>query len=79
MNTANVRKKIVWSPKSNVESVLKECPGGSYSQTGLKFDDNYKDKVHTAINNSKKYTTEVNELKNSLGTNVGVLIESMTE
>jgi hypothetical protein len=65
--------------RTYVESVLKECPGGSYSKTGLKFDDNYKDKVHTAINNSKKYTTEVNELKNSLGTNAGVLIESMTE
>lgn len=63
--------------RTYVESLLKECLGGSYNKTRLKFDVNYKNNVVTAINNAKNFSTDVCQLKNSLGTNVGVLIESM--
>ena len=66
-----IKQKLLENIKTGgrtVESLLKECLGGSYSKTRLKFDVNYKNNVVTAINNAKNFSTDVCQLKNSLGT-----------
>ena len=61
------------------ENLLRDYLGGSYNKSRLKykFDKYFKDNVKTAINNAKKYATTTNQLKYSVGTNVGKLIETM--
>ena len=63
--------------RTYTEICLKEILQGSYSKTSIKFEKNYKDRIHIAIENSKKYETNVNKLKSSLGTNMGLLIEEL--
>lgn len=43
----------------------------------IHFEYNYKDKIRIAIANSKLYTTDLNQLKNNIGTNIAILIEEM--
>ncbi len=62
-----------------VEKCLMEKLGGSYNKTRLKFQDNYKDKIKFAIENSKKYSLITEELKEKIGTTIGLLIEEMID
>lgn len=62
--------------RSFAVSLLQKTLNGSYSKQKLGFEKNYKDNVKTAIKNAQLYSVDVRELKNNLGTNVGVLIES---
>ena len=61
-----------------VENLLKNCLGGSYSKSRLKFEQ-FKNHINEAIANSRTYATEPGELKNKIGTNVGLLIERMQQ
>lgn len=73
----DVDKTTKTSHRTYMENCLKEKRGGSYNKTRLLFNRFYKDKVDVAIKNSKKYSVDVNELKNKVGTNFGILLESM--
>ena len=63
--------------RTYVEKCLMEKLGGSYNKTRLKFQDNYKDKIKIAIENSKKYSLITEKLKNEIGTTVALLVEEM--
>lgn len=65
--------------RTQTELYLKEKLGGSYNKSRIQFNKNFRDKVKTAIINSKKYATESKQLKNKIGTKVGILIEEMIE
>lgn len=62
-----------------VEKCLMDKLGGSYNKTRLKFVSNYKDKIITAIHNSKYYSISPEQLKNNIGTMIGILIEEMLD
>ena len=62
-----------------VEKCLMEKLGGSYNKTRLKFSENYKGRIKLAIENAKKYSLSVEELKNNIGTTVALLIDEMIE
>ena len=51
--------------------------GGGYNKSRLKFGVNFKDRIKIAIENSKKYSITPLELKNNIGTTIGLLIEEM--
>lgn len=53
--------------------------GGSYNKARIHFEDNFKDKIRIAILNSKLYETSLTELKDKIGTNIGLLIEEMLD
>ena len=53
--------------------------GGSYNKARIHFENNFKDKIRIAILNSKLYETSLTELKDKLGTNIGLLIEEMLD
>ena len=53
-----------------------EC--SEYSQNDI-FENNFKDKIRIAILNSKLYKTSLPELKDKIGTNIGLLIEEMLD
>lgn len=63
--------------RTYVEKCLMVKLGGSYNKARIHFEDNFKDRIRTAIFNSKSYKTSPNELKNKIGTNIGLLIEEM--
>lgn len=63
--------------RTYIEKCLMEKLGGSYSKTRLKFQDNYKNKIKVAIENSKKFSLITKELKNEIGTTVALLVEEM--
>lgn len=65
--------------RTYIEKCLMEKLGGSYSKTRLKFQDNYKDRIRIAIENSKKYSLIIKELKEKIGTTIGLLIEEMID
>lgn len=65
--------------RTYIEKCLMEKLGGSYSKTRLKFQDNYKDKIKIAIENSKKYSLITEDLKEKIGTTIGLLIEEMID
>ena len=45
----------------------------------IHFENNFKDKIRIAILNSKLYETSLTELKDKIGTNIGLLIEEMLD
>ena len=53
--------------------------GGSYNKARIHFENNFKDKIRIAILNSKLYETSLTELKDKIGTNIGLLIEEMLD
>ena len=65
--------------RTYIEKCLMEKLGGSYSKTRLKFQDNYKDKIKIAIENAKKYSLITEDLKEKIGTTIGLLIEEMID
>ena len=44
-----------------------------YNKARIYFEDNIKNKIRIAILNSKLYETSVTELKDKIGTNIGLL------
>ena len=52
--------------RTYVEKCLMEKLGGSYNKNRLKFQDNYKNKIKVAIENSKKFSLITKELKMKL-------------
>jgi hypothetical protein len=50
---------------------------GSYNKKRLQFEHNFKPYVASAIENSKRHSITIADLKYKLGTNIGVLIEEM--
>ena len=69
-------KRVSRSKKSRkyADKMLSDIIG--YDKSNLKFDD-FVDRVDIAINREKKYCEDVLELKNNLGSNVGILISNM--
>ena len=65
--------------KTYTEQLLGNCLGGSYNKVRLKykFNNYFKDRVKTAVNNAELHAVELEHLKNSIGTNVGRLIKMM--
>ena len=65
--------------KTYTEQLLGKCLGGSYNKVRLKykFNNYFKDRVKTAVNNAELHAVELEHLKNSIGTNVGRLIKMM--
>ena len=49
------------------------------NKAGIYFEDNFKNKTRIAILNSKLYETSVTELKDKIGTNIGLFIEEMLD
>ena len=71
-------KKI--GQRTQVEIYLKDdYLDGSYNKTRIRFNDNYKKRVHAAITNAGLHATTLEDLKSSVGTNVGLLINEMME
>lgn len=71
-------KKISKSRNSKkyVESKIAEQLNGSYNKSNLNFN-NFKDKISTAINNQKLYHSDIDSLKNNIGTNIGDIISRL--
>ena len=71
--------KYLLSQKTYTEQLLGKCLGGSYNKVRLKykFNNYFKDRVKTAVNNAELHAVELEHLKNSIGTNVGRLIKMM--
>lgn len=65
--------------RTYVEKCLMAKLGGSYNKARIHFEDNFKDKIRIAILNSKLYETSLTELKDKIGTNIGLLIEEMLD
>jgi hypothetical protein len=63
--------------RTQTELYLMDKLGGGYSKRSLHFSLNYKDKIRTAIRNSKNYATDCKTLEYEIGTNLGLLIEEM--
>ncbi len=63
--------------RTQTELYLMDKLGGGYSKRSLHFSLNYKDKIKTAIQNSKNYATDYRALEHEIGTNIGLLIEEM--
>jgi hypothetical protein len=63
--------------RTQVELYLMDTLGSGYSKNSLYFSRNYKDKIITAIQNSKNYATDCRGLEHEIGTNIGLLIEEM--
>jgi len=51
--------------------------GGSYNKSRIQFERNFKPYVPLAIRNSKSHATTLVELKENIGTSIGLLIEEM--
>lgn len=62
--------------KTFVEKKLAENLQGSYNKSNLKFDQ-FKDNIKNAIKNYKLYETDIEKLKDNIGTRVGVILEEM--
>lgn len=69
-------KRVNRSKKSRKYADKKLSDIIGYDKSNLKFDD-FVDRVDIAINREKKYCEDVLELKNNLGSNVGILISNM--
>ncbi|AEV29480.1 hypothetical protein SpiGrapes_1677 [Sphaerochaeta pleomorpha str. Grapes] len=63
--------------RTQTELYLKDKLGGSYSKIRLQFNQRYKDRISTALVNAKKYATSIQELKGTIGTNGGFLVEEL--
>ena len=73
--TLLANKKI--GDRTQTELYLKAKLGGTYSKKRLLFDYRYKDRIDSAIENSKKYATSLKELKENIGTNIGNLLDEL--
>lgn len=77
------RKELLSNEKEGnrtfVERCLMEKLGGSYNKTRLKFASNYKNRINIAVANSKRFSISSEELKDNVGTAIGLLIEEMLE
>lgn len=65
--------------RTYIEKCLMTKLGGSYNKSRLHFEDNFKLKIRCAISNSKSFKTSSVDLKNQIGTKVGLLIEEMLD
>jgi hypothetical protein len=63
--------------RTQVELYLMGKLDGGYNKRNIHFRSCYKDSIKTAIENSKLYATDCKQLKNKVGTNLGLLIEEM--
>lgn len=73
LDTILTNKKI--GHRTQTEIFLMDKLGGSYNKSRLKFSIQFLDRIEVAIENASKHTTSLVSLKNSIGTNVGGLIE----
>jgi hypothetical protein len=66
------------SERTKAEIVLKDdFLHGSYNKAGIHVARDFLPHVWTAIENAKKYSLTIDELKKSLGTNIGLLVEEI--
>ncbi|KAF5053086.1 RloB-like protein [anaerobic digester metagenome] len=64
--------------RTMTEIVLKnDFLHGSYNKTRIHFTRDFLPHVWTAIKNARKYSLAIDEVKNSLGTNIGLLVEEI--
>lgn len=79
-NTDEIRinKKVKKSKNSPtyIEKLLSDELGFRYKKNEIKFD-LFKDNIDIAINNQKLYESNIDNLKNNIGTNVGDIIQYM--
>ena len=73
LETILINKKI--GRRTQTELFLMDKLGGSYSKTRLRFSSQFLNRIEAAIENASRYTTSVDSLKNTIGSNVGVLLE----
>jgi hypothetical protein len=66
--------------RTHTEILLKDdYLGGSYNKSRIQFERNFKPYVHSAIENSKYHATTLHQLKEHVGSSIGLLIEEMME
>lgn len=65
--------------RTYIEKCFMKKLGGSYNKSRLYFEDNFKLRIRCAISNSKSFKTSSVDLKNQIGTNIGLLIEGMLD
>lgn len=73
-----INRKLSKSRNSKrfVESKIAERLDGSYNKSNLNFKQ-FKDKIEIAIDNQEKYETDIKQLKYSIGTNIGDIINRL--